>query len=87
MYGKAWLGGYRFEGQSRGLLDQIARAAEEERAARGEESVMPEPAGAPVVDYLAVSQAWKEKRGWMEQVKEEAEPFGFSNLTGRRDNA
>lgn len=47
-------------------LDLIARAAAEERAERDEESVLPEPAGEQVVDYLAVSRAWKEERGWMD---------------------
>ena len=47
-------------------LDLIARAASEERAERDEESVLPEPAGEQVVDYLAVSRAWKEERGWMD---------------------
>ena len=47
-------------------LDLIARAAAEERAERDEESVLPEPAGEQGVDYLAVSRAWKEERGWMD---------------------
>lgn len=47
-------------------LDLIARAAVEERAERDEESVLPEPAGEQVVDYLAVSRVWKEERGWMD---------------------
>jgi len=47
-------------------LEQIARASEEDREKRKEEPVMPEPAGEQVVDYQAVSDAWKEKRGWMD---------------------
>ena len=47
-------------------LDLISRAAAEDRAERDQETVMPEPAGEPVVDYLAVSKAWKEERGWMD---------------------
>ena len=47
-------------------LEQIARAAAEDRAERDVESVLPEPAGEQVVDYLAVSRAWQEDRGWMD---------------------
>ncbi len=47
-------------------LDLIARAAEEERAQRNVDSVLPEPAGEQIVDYLAVSKAWQEDRGWMD---------------------
>ncbi len=47
-------------------LELIARAAEEDKAVRGGETVLPEPAGEKVVDYLAVSKALKEKRGWMD---------------------
>ena len=43
-------------------LDMIARAAEEERKEDDEEVVMPEPKGEKVVDYLAVSAAWKKRR-------------------------
>ena len=51
-------------------LDMIARASEEERAQRNVESILPEPAGQQVVDYMAVSKAWKEERGWMDNTKE-----------------
>ena len=50
-------------------MDLIARASEEERAQRDAESILPEPAGERVVDYMAVSEAWKEQRGWMDNRK------------------
>ena len=50
-------------------LDLVARAAAEDRAERDQESVLPEPAGEQVVDYLAVSKTWKEQRGWMDNRK------------------
>ena len=46
-------------------LAVVARAAEEDRARQNADGVLPEPAGEQVVDYLAVSDAWKEKCGWM----------------------
>ena len=49
----------------------IARAAEEDKAERGGEAVLPEPAGEQVVDYMAVSKAWKEERGWMDNQQNE----------------
>lgn len=52
-------------------LHMIARAAAEDRAERDQETVLPEPAGEQVVDYLAVSEAWKEGRGWMDNVQKE----------------
>ena len=57
-------------GKAVDYLDLIARAAAEDRAERDQESVLPEPAGEQVVDYLAVSKAWKEQRGWMDNGKE-----------------
>lgn len=48
-------------------LDMIARAAEEDRAESDQESVLPEPAGEQVVDYLAVSEAWKEEKARMKR--------------------
>ena len=53
-------------------LDLIARAAEEDRAQRNVDSVLPEPAGEQIVDYLAVSKAWQEDRGWMDNDAENA---------------
>lgn len=47
-------------------LDLVARAAVEDRVGRDQKSVLPEPAGEQMVDYLAVSKAWKENRGWMD---------------------
>ena len=47
-------------------LELIARAAAEDRAERDVESVLSEPAGEQVVDYLAVSKAWQEERGRMD---------------------
>lgn len=47
-------------------LDLIARAAAEDRAEQDRKAVLPEPAGEQVVDYMAVSKAWKEERGWMD---------------------
>ena len=40
----------------------ISRFDAEERASRGEQVVLPEPAGEQVVDYLAVSKLWKEEK-------------------------
>ena len=42
-------------------LDAVARFAAEERDARVDPAVLPEPAGEQVVDYLAVSEKWKEE--------------------------
>ena len=52
-------------------LDLIARAAAEDRAEREQKAVLPEPAGEQVVDYLAVSKAWKEERGRTDNRREE----------------
>ena len=52
-------------------LAVVGQAAEEEKAGRKDESILPEPAGEKVVDYLAVSEAWKENRGWMDNGKDE----------------
>ena len=43
-------------------LDAVARFAAEDRDARVDPAVMPEPAGEQVVDYLAVSEKWKEEK-------------------------
>lgn len=48
-------------------LDLIARAAAEDRAERDQESVQTEPVGEQVVDYLAVSEAWKEEKARMKR--------------------
>ena len=37
---------------------------------REQKAVLPEPAGEQVVDYLAVSKAWKEERGRMDNRRE-----------------
>ena len=42
-------------------LELVARAETENRASRDEATVMPEPAGEQVADYIAVSKAWKEE--------------------------
>ena len=52
-------------------IDLVSRYDAEERASRGEQVVLPEPAGEQVVDYLAVSKAWKEERGWMDNWQNE----------------
>ena len=49
-------------------LELIARAAAEDRAEC--KSVMPEPAGEQVVDYMAVSKAWQEQLGRMDSGKD-----------------
>lgn len=46
-------------------LDLIARVEAEDRAGREENSLLPEPAGEQVVDYLAVSKQWEEVKGLM----------------------
>ena len=43
-------------------MDAVARFAAEERDTRVAPAVMPEPAGEQVVDYLAVSEKWKEEK-------------------------
>ncbi len=43
-------------------LDAVARFAAEERDARVDPAVLPEPAGEQVVDYLSVSEKWKEEK-------------------------
>ena len=40
----------------------MPRFAAEERDANVDPAVMPEPAGEQVVDYLAVSEKWKEEK-------------------------
>ena len=52
-------------------MDMAYRFDAEERASRGERVALPEPAGEPVVDYLAVSKAWKEECGWMDNQQNE----------------
>ena len=47
-------------------LDAVTRFDAEARKEREGEAVLPEAAGERVVDYLAVSKAWKEERGWMD---------------------
>ena len=54
-------------------LDLIARATEEDRAQRNVENDLPESAGEQIVDYIAVSKAWQEGRGWMDNDAEDAE--------------
>ena len=44
-------------------LNLIARVTEEDRAKQAGETLLPEPAGEQAVDYLAVSQQWKEIKG------------------------
>lgn len=46
-------------------LDLMARTEAEGRVGREEDSLLPEPAGAQVLDYLAVSEQWKEVKGLM----------------------
>ncbi len=43
-------------------LDAVAQFAAEERDARVDPAVMPEPAGEQVVDYLTVPEKWKEEK-------------------------
>ncbi len=43
-------------------LEAVARFAAEERGTRVDDAVLPEPAGEPVVDYLAISEQWKEEK-------------------------
>ncbi len=50
-------------------LALIAQVAAEDRAERNTGSVLPEVSEEQVVDYLAVSKAWQEKRGWMDSGK------------------
>ena len=52
-------------------LELLAKAAEEDRAKRGEEVVLPEPQGEKTVDYIAVSKQWKEARGLTVNENEE----------------
>ena len=51
-------------------LDLIAKVEAEDRARREEDSLLPEPAGEQVVDYLAVSKQWEEVKGMMVGEKE-----------------
>lgn len=51
-------------------MDMMARVSEEERAGKDEKVVLPEPAGEQVVDYLAVSEKWKEERARMANERE-----------------
>ena len=46
-------------------LDLIARVEAEDRAGREKESLLPEPTGERVVDYMAVSKQWEEVKGIM----------------------
>ena len=43
-------------------LDLVARFAAEERVGQVDTASLPEPAGEQVVDYLAVSERWKEEK-------------------------
>lgn len=52
-------------------LELLAKAAEEDRAKRGEETVLPEPQGEKIVDYIAVSKQWKEAISLMVNENEE----------------
>lgn len=49
-------------GKAVDYMDLVSRFDAEERASRGEQVVLPEPAGEQVVDYLAVSKLWKEEK-------------------------
>ena len=51
-------------------MDLMARASEEKRDEKDEKVVMPEPAGEKVVDYLAVSEKWKEEKARMVNERE-----------------
>ena len=57
-------------GKAVDYMDLVSRFDAEERASRGEQVVLPEPAGEQVVDYLAVSKLWKEEK--MRLVNERA---------------
>ena len=46
-------------------LNLIARAEAEDRTGREKESLLPEPTGERVVDYLTVSKQWEEVKGIM----------------------
>ena len=52
-------------------LDLIAQAEAEDRAERNTRGILPEASGEQVVDYLAVSKAWQEERGWMDSWKKD----------------
>ncbi|MBR3334533.1 MAG: hypothetical protein IKG23_09610 [Clostridia bacterium] len=54
-------------------LDAVARFASEDRDARVDPAVMPEPAGEQVVDYLAVSEKWKEEKVRLMRVQSREE--------------
>ena len=43
-------------------LDAVARFASDERDQQNVDSMLPEPAGEQIVDYLAVSEKWKEEK-------------------------
>ena len=43
-------------------LGAVARFVAEDPDARVDPAVLPEPAGEQVVDYLAVSEKWKEEK-------------------------
>lgn len=49
-------------------LDAVARFSRELSPSRDELVVLPEPAGDQVVDYMAVSERWKEERARMFRV-------------------
>ena len=50
-------------------LDAVARFAAEERVGKDVDVVLPEPAGEQVVDYLAVSEKWKEEKVRLSRVQ------------------
>ena len=54
-------------------LDAVARYSPDLSPTRDERVVLPEPAGEPVVDYMAVSEKWKEERGRMLRLVREAD--------------
>lgn len=47
----------------------ISHTAEEDWSQRNVEIDLPQSVGEQIVDYLAVSKAWKEERGWMDSGK------------------
>ena len=54
-------------------LEAVAEFSRELSPSRDEQVVLPEPAGEQVVDYVAVSEKWKEEKARMLRLSREVD--------------
>ena len=57
-------------------LDAVAQYSRELSASRDERAALPEPAGEQVVDYMTVSERWKEEKARMLRLVREVSDCG-----------